>query len=72
MKPTISHNFNLDPGFIEEGMVFTVEPILMMFPHKRLYMWDDEFTVTSYCNPSVQYEHTIIVKADGPEILTQS
>ena len=71
MKPTISHNLNNDPGYIEEGMVFTIEPILTLYPHQKLYLWDDDFTVTSFGNPSAQYEHTIIVNENGPEILTQ-
>ena len=69
-KPLIQHCRNADKTIIEEGMVFTVEPILTLFPHKQLYVWSDGFTVTSKNNPSAQMEHMIVVHENGPEILT--
>ena len=69
-KPTIVHNKNNSNGLIEEGMVFTIEPALCLFPHKEFYVWDDNFTVTSKNNPSSQYEHMVYIGPNGTEVLT--
>ncbi|MBI2703808.1 MAG: type I methionyl aminopeptidase [Actinobacteria bacterium] len=55
---------------IEEGMTFTIEPMLTL-GSPRLHLWDDAWTaVTNDGSRSAQYEHTILVTADGAEILT--
>lgn len=71
-EPIISHTRNKKMTRIEEGMVFTVEPIISLFPHKQLYMWPDNFTITSVNNPSAQMEHMVLIHANGPEILTNA
>ena len=55
---------------IEPGMTFTVEPMLTLgSPECRL--WDDGWTVvTADGRRTAQFEHTILITADGPEILT--
>lgn len=56
---------------IEAGMTFTVEPMLNLGTHEW-EMWDDRWTVvTKDRRRSAQFEHTILVTEDGPEILTQ-
>jgi len=53
-----------------EGMTFTVEPMINAGTH-RLEMWDDGWTVsTRDLQRSAQFEHTILVTADGHELLT--
>lgn len=67
----IPHNY--DPKAttrIRPGMAFTIEPMINAgtWTHK---LWDDGWTaVTSDGKRSAQYEHTILVREDGVEILT--
>ncbi len=55
---------------IEPGMTFTVEPMLTIgSPGSRL--WDDGWTVvTTDGRRTAQFEHTILITPDGPQILT--
>jgi methionyl aminopeptidase len=63
-----------DPRFDDEirpGMTFTIEPMLNLGTHEWV-MWDDSWTVvTADGRRSAQFEHTLLVTADGAEILTQ-
>jgi methionyl aminopeptidase len=63
-----------EPRFDDEilpGMTFTIEPMLNLGTHEWV-MWDDGWTVvTADGRPSAQFEHTLLVTADGAEILTQ-
>jgi methionyl aminopeptidase len=55
---------------IREGMTFTIEPMITLgtWQHK---MWDDDWTaVTADGSRTAQFEHTILVTADGVDILT--
>lgn len=55
---------------IETGMTFTIEPMLNLGTHEWT-MWDDDWTVvTKDLRRSAQFEHTLLVTADGAEILT--
>ncbi|MGM0384526.1 MAG: type I methionyl aminopeptidase [Actinomycetota bacterium] len=55
---------------IEEGMVFTIEPMLTLGT-VDWEQWEDGWTViTRDRGRSAQWEHTIVVRADGAEILT--
>ena len=55
---------------IEEGMVFTVEPMLTLGT-VQWEQWDDDWTViTADRKRTAQFEHTIAITANGPEILT--
>jgi methionyl aminopeptidase len=57
---------------IEAGMTFTVEPMLSLGTYEW-DMWADNWTVTTKDKSRVaQFEHTILVTEDGPEILTLS
>ena len=57
---------------IEAGMTFTVEPMLSLGTYEW-DMWADNWTVTTKDKSRVaQFEHTILVTEDGPEILTVS
>jgi methionyl aminopeptidase len=55
---------------LQEGMTFTIEPMLTLgtFDYD---MWDDGWTVvTKDRRWTAQFEHTIVVTANGSEILT--
>ncbi len=55
---------------IEVGMTFTIEPMITMGDW-RARMWGDGWTaVTADGSRTAQFEHTILITADGPEILT--
>jgi methionyl aminopeptidase len=62
-----------DPRYDDEirpGMTFTIEPMLNLGTREWV-MWDDGWTVvTADGRPSAQFEHTLLVTADGAEILT--
>jgi methionyl aminopeptidase len=57
---------------IEPGMVFTIEPMITLGTHEW-EMWDDGWTVTTADKSlTAQFEHTILITEDGPEILTEA
>ena len=57
---------------IEPGMVFTIEPMLTLGT-TRWDLWDDDWTVTTKDKSiTAQFEHTIVVRENGTEILTLS
>jgi methionyl aminopeptidase len=55
---------------IEPGMVFTIEPMINVgAPSIRLM--PDQWTIrTADGSLSAQYEHTLAITEDGPELLT--
>lgn len=54
------------------GMVFTIEPMLTLGSHEW-DMWADDWTVTTRDKSlTAQFEHTLVVREDGAEILTLS
>ena len=55
---------------MEEGMVFTIEPMLTLGTI-HWDMWEDGWTVTTKDRSlSAQFEHTLVVTESGAEILT--
>ena len=55
---------------MEVGMTFTVEPMLTLGDY-RSHMWDDDWTVvTNDGSRCAQWESTLVVTADGADILT--
>lgn len=55
---------------LEEGMTFTIEPMLTLGTYEWT-MWKDGWTiVTADQRRSAQFEHTILVTESGAEILT--
>jgi methionyl aminopeptidase len=69
--PNVPHFY--DPGAtftILPGMTFTVEPMIAV-GSPRPVIWDDDWTaVTADLSRSAQFEHTVLVRDDGVEILT--
>ena len=54
----------------EPGMTFTIEPMITVGP-PDLYVWDDDWTAATLTGQrSAQFEHTMVVTADGVEVLT--
>jgi len=55
---------------MEEGMTFTIEPMLTLGDYHS-HVWDDEWTVvTNDLSRCAQWEQTLVVTHDGAEILT--
>ena len=55
---------------LEQGMTFTVEPMLTL-GDPSLYLWEDEWTaLTQDGRRSAQFEHTLVVTESGFELLT--
>ena len=55
---------------LQEGMTFTVEPMLTL-GDPGLYLWDDEWTaLTLDGRRTAQFEHTLVVTDTGSELLT--
>jgi methionyl aminopeptidase len=55
---------------MEPGMTFTIEPMLTLGSYEH-EIWDDGWTVVTVDRRrSAQFEHTVLVTADGQEVLT--
>ena len=55
---------------LKEGMVIAVEPMLTL-GSPRIFIHDNDWTIdTADGRPSAHFEHTVVVTADGYEILT--
>ncbi|KAJ2076552.1 hypothetical protein H4R24_005636 [Coemansia sp. RSA 988] len=69
-NPLVYHHINDEPGVMEAGMAFTIEPILCQGEAGGL-QWPDGWTIgTLDGGRSAQFEHTILVTDGGVEILT--
>lgn len=55
---------------LQEGMIFTIEPMINAGEKGTKLLADNWTAVTKDRRPSAQWEHTILVTADGYEILT--
>lgn len=70
-EPSVLHYYEPQATrLLEEGMTFTIEPMINVGSWRHR-MWDDDWTaVTTDGKRSAQFEHTLLVTADGAEILT--
>ena len=69
--PSVSHIRMHDPGpRLRPDMVFTIEPMVNLGKHNWQVLEDGWTVVTKDGSLSAQFEHTIAITADGPEILT--
>lgn len=73
-EPTVLHYGKLGTGSVlEEGMFFTVEPMVNAGSHLTILSKLDYWTVTTRDKSlSAQFEHTVGVTSDGVEIFTSS
>ncbi|ERE71994.1 methionine aminopeptidase 1D [Cricetulus griseus] len=69
--PEIWHHANDNDLPMEEGMAFTIEPIITEGSPEFKVM-EDKWTVVSLDNQrSAQFEHTVLITSRGAEILTK-
>jgi methionyl aminopeptidase len=71
LPPQVCHVGRAGTGLrLRAGMAFTIEPMLTI-GDPPLRVLDDGWTVvTTDGSPSAQFEHTVLVTADGCEVLT--
>ena len=70
-EPQVTHNAIAGTGVeLQEGMIFTIEPMLNAGRKETKLKGDGWTAVTKDRRPSAQWEHTILVTSDGYEILT--
>lgn len=71
-SPSVSHIRQSTPGpKLRPGMVFTIEPMINEGTHQWRMLNDGWTVVTVDGRLSAQYEHTIAITPNGPEILTK-
>lgn len=73
LPPQVCHVGRRGTGLrLRAGMTFTIEPMLTI-GDPPLAVLDDGWTVvTTDGSPSAQFEHTVLVTADGCEVLTRA
>jgi methionyl aminopeptidase len=70
-QPIVHHCENSSPYVLQEGMTFTIEPMLSE-GSAEVELWPDGWAVvTKDCGRSAQFEHTLLVTAHGVEVLTK-
>jgi methionyl aminopeptidase len=71
-SPSVSHVRQATRGpRLRPGMTFTIEPMINQGTHEWILLNDGWTVITADGKLSVQYEHTIAITKDGPEILTK-
>mgnify|MGYP005753504757 CR=1 FL=1 len=71
-EPQVVHYGRPGTGLIlQEGMTFTIEPMINQGTRHCKLLPDDWTVVTKDHKLSAQWEHTILVTADGCEVLTR-
>ncbi|XP_055032199.2 methionine aminopeptidase 1D, mitochondrial isoform X1 [Misgurnus anguillicaudatus] len=69
--PEIWHHANDNDLQMEEGMSFTIEPILMEGSSEFRILSDKWTAVSVDDKRSAQFEHTVVITCDGVEVLTK-
>jgi methionyl aminopeptidase len=70
--PSVSHVRQSEPGpRMRPGMVFTIEPMINAGTQEWILLEDGWTVITADGALSVQFEHTIAITNNGPEILTK-
>ena len=71
--PNVLHYGRAGTGpVLEEGMFFTIEPMVNLGRPETKVLADDWTAVTRDKSLSAQFEHSVGIRADGAEIFTQS
>lgn len=69
--PEIWHHANDNDMTMDEGMSFTIEPILMEGSVDFRILGDKWTAVSADDKRSAQFEHTVVITSDGVDILTR-
>lgn len=68
--PDVLHYPNNEDFVMQEGMVFTIEPMINAGDHRERILRDGWTAVTRDGKPSAQYEHQIVITNYGCEVMT--
>ncbi len=69
---SVSHIRQAEPGpRLIPGMTFTIEPMINEGTHEWILMPDGWTVITADGKNSVQFEHTVAITRNGPDILTR-
>ncbi len=70
-EPQVLHYGRAGTGLeLKEGMIFTIEPMINQGRAETRLLGDGWTAITKDRKLSAQWEHTVLVTADGYEILT--
>ncbi|XP_056149365.1 methionine aminopeptidase 1D, mitochondrial [Lampris incognitus] len=69
--PEIWHHANDNAMTMDEGMAFTIEPILMEGSPEFRILKDKWTAVSADDKRSAQFEHTVVITSDGVDVLTE-
>ncbi|KAG8181334.1 hypothetical protein JTE90_017503 [Oedothorax gibbosus] len=69
-SPNILHYENEEPGIMQKGMIFTIEPVICEGAPDIVILEDGWTASTEDNSRSAQFEHTILITEEGAEILT--
>ncbi|KAH9482135.1 Methionine aminopeptidase 1D, chloroplastic/mitochondrial [Psilocybe cubensis] len=70
--PWIMHHLNDEPGIMEPGHCFTIEPAIIQGTNPRGWIFPDGWTAsTENCARSAQAEHMILITETGADVLTR-
>jgi methionyl aminopeptidase len=70
--PSVSHIRQPERGpRLRQGMTFTIEPMINEGDHEWILLNDGWTVITADGSLSVQFEHTVAITNNGPEILTK-
>ncbi len=71
-EPQVLHYGKKGTGpILKEGMIFTIEPMINAGKRHSRVLQDDWTVVTKDKSLSAQWEHTLLVTANGVEVLTK-
>lgn len=69
--PEIWHHANDNDMTMDEGMAFTIEPIIMEGSPKFRILQDNWTAVSADDKRSAQFEHTVVITSEGVDVLTK-
>ncbi|KIM38727.1 hypothetical protein M413DRAFT_447677 [Hebeloma cylindrosporum] len=71
-SPWILHHLNDEPGIMEPGHCFTIEPAIIQGSNPRGWIFPDGWAAsTENCARSAQAEHMILITENGADVLTR-
>ncbi|KAI0053768.1 methionine aminopeptidase [Auriscalpium vulgare] len=70
--PWILHHRNDEPGRMQPGHCFTIEPAIIQGANPRSWIFPDGWTAsTENCARSAQQEHMVLITESGVDVLTR-
>ncbi|KAJ3505819.1 hypothetical protein NMY22_g17443 [Coprinellus aureogranulatus] len=70
-QPWIVHSLNEEPGVMQPGHSFTIEPAIIQGSDPKCWIFPDGWTAsTENCARGAQAEHMVLITQDGVDVLT--